>query len=323
MKDAGQGNKEAGAVLLTTLLIAAIMAALAVDIMDDIRFGVKRSINMKNSMQVDWYRKGADDFTALYIEKNLSAASPTYLNKWLLSAQPIIFPIENGQISLAISDASNCFSLGGLVNASGAANASGQRKFSWMLNYLGVDKQRSEILAAQAADWADSDQEAVNGGAEDMTYLGETPSRRTANTGFSSVMELRSLLEMNENLYQSIKPLVCALPAQNITKVNVNTVTPENTAILAAILGPENARSIAAQLLGQRPAGGYTSQETFWQQEVFQDMDLKSVSKGDIVFSPRYLRVQAHIRVGQTSRTALYIYALNRENKMAMRVFPR
>ena len=57
-------DKERGTVLLTTLLIMAVMATVAVAIMDDIRFAVKRTINVGDYAQVDWYVKGCLLYTS-------------------------------------------------------------------------------------------------------------------------------------------------------------------------------------------------------------------------------------------------------------------
>ena len=61
-------HNEKGTVLLTTLLIMSVMAAVAVAIIDDIRFAVKRTINVGDYAQVDWYVKGGEDFTRSYIQ---------------------------------------------------------------------------------------------------------------------------------------------------------------------------------------------------------------------------------------------------------------
>jgi len=53
------GHKEEGTVLLTTLLVMAIMAALAVAMMDDIRFALKRTANVFMQLNV---REGSHCF---------------------------------------------------------------------------------------------------------------------------------------------------------------------------------------------------------------------------------------------------------------------
>jgi len=58
---------------LTTLLIMAVMAAVSVAIMEDIRFAVKRTVNVGDYAQVDWYVKGANDFAESYIAEQLGS----------------------------------------------------------------------------------------------------------------------------------------------------------------------------------------------------------------------------------------------------------
>ena len=49
-----------GMALLTVLLLVAVMAAVAVLILDDIRFSVRRTTNVETQAQAQWYAAGAE-----------------------------------------------------------------------------------------------------------------------------------------------------------------------------------------------------------------------------------------------------------------------
>jgi len=163
-------EKERGTILLTTLLIMAVMAGVSVAIMDDIRFAVKRVINVGDYAQADWYVKGAEDFASSYISDRLGRLPNEAKNQALLTPQIFAFPYEGGSMTLNVRDGTHCFSLGSLVTV-------------------------------------------------------------------ASVMELRSLQGMTEELYQSIRPFVCARGLGELTEFNINTATPLDAFVLSSLMG--------------------------------------------------------------------------------------
>ena len=50
---------EEGVALMTVLLLVAVMSTLAVGILDDIRFSLRRTENARNVGQAQWYALGA------------------------------------------------------------------------------------------------------------------------------------------------------------------------------------------------------------------------------------------------------------------------
>jgi len=120
-------DKERGTVLLTTLLIMAVMAAVSVAIMDDIRFAVKRTINVGDYAQADWYVRGAEDFAESYISAQLSPMQPVMKNELFKEPQTFTFPYEGGMMILDVRDGTDCFALGSLVDSAGNADVVGGR----------------------------------------------------------------------------------------------------------------------------------------------------------------------------------------------------
>jgi len=131
------GDNDRGTVLLTTLLIMAVMAAVSVAIMDDIRFAVKRVINVGDYAQTDWYVKGAEDFATSYISQSLGPLPDAAKNQALLAPQIFAFPFEGGAMTLNVRDGTHCFSLGSLVSPDGRQNSVGVRQFTNLLIALG------------------------------------------------------------------------------------------------------------------------------------------------------------------------------------------
>ena len=300
-------DKERGTVLLTTLLIMAAMAAVSVAIMEDIRFAVKRTINVGDYAQVDWYVKGAEDFAQSYISSELAPLNSTAKNELFKEPQTFTFPYEGGAMILDVRDGTDCFALGSLVKDEGTANGVGGRQLSNLLIALGWPDNDARSLTGALTDWIDSDTQRGPNGAEDGDYLRRDPPHRTANTALSSVMELRSLEAMTEELYQSIRPFLCAREAGEATKLNINTAEPIDAFLLSAILGGPEHYQTALQIIAERPQGGY-DKDTFLATPALQNVDLKEFEASEIVYEPNHLWVEVRVDYLNASRLVTYEY---------------
>ena len=318
-----QFEKERGTVLLTTLLIMAVMAAVSVAIMDDIRFAVKRTINVGDYAQADWYVKGAEDFAQSYISSQLAPLNSTAKNELFKEPQTFTFPYEGGVMILDVRDGTDCFALGSLVTLKeGTADTTGGRQFRNLLIALGWPENDASNLTGVLTDWIDSDTQRRANGAEDGDYLRRDPPHRTANTALASVMELRSLEGMTEELYQSIRPYLCARARGEATKLNINTAEPIDAFLLSAILGGPQHYETALQIIAERPQGGYdenTFQATPALQD-FKDRQFSAEENTQIVFEPNYLWVEVRVDYRNASRLVTYEYDVsNADTQLAYR----
>ena len=306
-------DKERGTVLLTTLLIMAVMAAVSVAIMDDIRFAVKRTINVGDYAQADWYVKGAEDFAQSYISSQLGPLNSTAKNELFKEPQTFTFPYEGGVMILDVRDGTDCFALGSLVTSKdGTADTTGGRQFRNLLIALGWPDNDASNLTAVLTDWIDSDTQRGTNGAEDGDYLRRDPPHRTANTALASVMELRSLEGMTEELYQSIRPYLCARGSGETTKLNINTAEPIDAFLLSAILGGPDHYQTALQIISERPQEGYNetslTNSAAWQSLKSNDsVDIDSATQ-QIIYAPQYLWVEVRVDYRNASRLVTYEY---------------
>ena len=125
-----------------------------------------------------------------------------------------------------------------------------------MLKQSEISGITPESLSAPVIDWIDNDIEPLGiDGAEDMLYTGFEVPYRAANSPLASASELRVIKGYSAKIYRAIKDLVCVLPDINVNKVNVNTILPENAAVLAAVTGMN--LSNAQEILGNVPEEGY------------------------------------------------------------------
>ena len=301
-------DKERGTVLLTTLLIMAVMATVSVAIMDDIRFAVKRTINVGDYAQADWYVRGAEDFAASYIETQLSPMAAAVKNELFQEPQTFTFPYDGGMMILDVRDGTDCFSLGSLISSTGRVDSVGGRQFTNLLLALGWPDNDARSLTGVLTDWIDADTQRGPSGAEDGDYLRRTPPHRTANTALASVMELRSLEGMTEELYQSIRPYLCARPSGEKTVLNIDTAEPIDAFLLSALLGGPDYYQTALQIISERPQGGYGTLETLQAAAALQNFKGSEPAFDQIVFAPQYLWVEVRVDYLNASRLVTYEY---------------
>lgn len=306
-------RKDDGAVLLTTLLVMSIMAVLAVAIMDDVRFAVKRAANVQSYAQTDWYIKGAGDFAESYISQQLNETTPEQLNVGLTQQEPIIFPFEGGLMQLSVRDGSQCFSLTDIEKTSGRI------VFRRLLTELGWDVSQAARVTSVAVDWQDNDSELLPGGAEDYTYLGKAPAYRASNASFQSITELRSLNGVTEIGYQALRPFICARGGTSVNPVNVNTLAPWQAPLLAAILGGDRPLATARQLISDRPAAGYADNNQFRESPALAGYALKDAQFDFLLFEPGFIWVEADVSYLQARRKAAFEFLI--EEGRAVRLY--
>jgi len=298
-------TSERGAVLLTTLLIMTVMAALSVALIEDIRFAIKRASSTQSYAQADWYAVSAEDFAVSYLTQEFANLPSEDINDKLNNTQPFIIPIDGGFISLDVRDGSQCFALSRLTEEPA------RQEFETLLVGLGILSFDARRISFAAMDWIDEDSQLSQSGAEDFTYLVRDPAYRTANANFTSVMEMRALNGMSEDIYQRIRPFICARPDGETNSVNINTLSAEHLPVLAASLGGglENEQR-AETLLLNRPPNGYRDAEEILgfsddEADIPENINVENVS-----FVPSHIWVEVDIRYRNARRVVSMEFAV-------------
>jgi len=306
-----RAKNDRGTVLLTTLLIMAVMAAITVALMEDIRFAVKRTINVHAYAQVDWQASGAENFVTAFLKNDFAALPPVGKAELLQSQTPLILPTPAGQISLTLKDASQCFNLNSLVNEMGRADSQAELEFTRLAELLGLPQNQAIALSKVLLDWQDENQQQSPNGAEDGTYLRKIPPYRTSDTAMRGPEEMRALHGMDEDLWELFKPFVCTGAPGLRPAVNVNSLSQERLLILVAALSSEKTTAevlpAAEALLRERPLTGYTSRE-----QVEQALEASGVEGLEmterIEIEVKSVFVEVTTEVGPAERVRTYRY---------------
>lgn len=261
-------SHERGAALLTVLLLVAVIAVLAATALEKLRLSTRLAANMIAIEQARGYAMAAETLATTRID-SLLAGNPsrvTLAGGW--SGRPFQLPVPGGLASATVVDGGNCFNLNGLVVSGGpgvyVARPAAITQFTRLMSLVGIPRQSGASIAAATADWIDSDSTSLPNGAEDDHYGNRQTGYRTANSLIADISELRAIAEVTPQIYAKIRPWICAQPRAEPSRINVNTLLPEQAPLFAMLLPDTLTVDQARTLLLARPAQGYTSTEEFW-----------------------------------------------------------
>lgn len=299
-----------GMALLTVLLLVAVMSVVAVAILDDVRFSVRRTTNVETQSQAQWYAAGAEILARGQI-KRLLAAGParTPLEpEW--NGRTLSFPIDGGVLTATVSDGQACFNLNSLVLGVGedlTARPLGAVQFRALGRAVGAPDSRMQAIADALTDWLDADSVPLPLGAEDGAYAGLATPYRTGGVLLAEVSELRAIKGVDADTWRRLRPYVCALPTSRLSPLNVNTLTPEQAPLLTMLTGgllpPPRARAVIAS----RPRDGWPDAAAFWAQPALAALPVPDEARDQITVLTRFfdLRVDVELGGSHAVRTAL------------------
>lgn len=258
-------RRQSGAALLVVLLLAAVMAVLAMAMLDDIRFGLRSAGNAQAMQQARRYALGTEALARARIGELARGRNDPA--RW--QDQPLLFPIEHGLVRARLRDASACFNLNSVVDGAPGhwqRHELGIRQYVALLQALDFPAAQAQGMADALADWIDSDDQRAPLGAEDRSYAARADGYRTGATLLAEPSELRAIRGYDAVAYARLRPHVCALPVGGPSPVNVNALVPAQAPVLSMLTLGAVTPGQARRILAARPAGGWDDATTFWAQ---------------------------------------------------------
>lgn len=251
--------------LLTVLLLVAVMSVLAVSVLDDIRFGVRRTANAAETGQAQWYAVGAEELARTQIRR-LHAASPARtldVGGW--NGRVFHFPVEGGTVRARVEDGGNCFDLNSVVigtRENWQRFDRGAEQFQTLLIVLDIPAGEAQVLSQALVDWIDSDT------LDDAPYARSGQPRRTSGALLAEASELRAVEGFTPEIYARLRPHICALPRDEfptarLSPINVNTLRPDQAVLLTVMTKGVLPIESARQWLAARPAQGWANETEF------------------------------------------------------------
>ncbi len=299
-----------GMALLTVLLLVAVMSVVAVAILDDVRFSVRRTANVEFQSQAQWYAAGAENLARGQIARLVAAGPARTPLEPAWNGRLMSFPIDGGTLSATVTDGQACFNLNSLALGFGedlTARPLGAVQFRALGRAVGAPDSRMQAIADALTDWLDADTVPMPLGAEDGAYAGLAKPYRTGGVMLAEVSELRAIKGMDAETYRRLRPWVCALPTSRLSPLNVNTLAPEQAPLLTMLtngaLEPEQARAVIAA----RPRDGWPDVAAFWSQSALASVSVDPEARDQITVLTRFfdLRVDVELGGSQAVRTVL------------------
>lgn len=256
-------DPQRGAALLSILLIVAALAVAALIATTAIvrQTDLAKAASRRSDASWAAYSAEALALSAVGELSSLTSGQLTPLTAGISS--PVVIPVRGGIVSLQVSDASNCFNVNALGNPEEGAATLARLSWASLLGDIGVPPTEANGLANALADWLDADSETRQGGAEDGYYLTLKPAYRTANQPMDSPRELASVSGYTKALREALEPLICARTETRMTRLNINTLRPEQAPLLRAAYSEALTLAAAARILENRPETGWSSVDQF------------------------------------------------------------
>jgi general secretion pathway protein K len=257
--------KERGAALLSVLLLVAVMAVIAAVMLDRLNLAARLAGNGQAMTQARLYATSAETLAMARIKAMVDTSQDRTVDRNGLLGREFPLPLARGTVMARVDDAGNCFNLNSLVEADVQGTLRlrlvGLNQMRALMAGLAIPQAEAATISDSIADWIDTDNNPAPNGAEDETYQGSSVPYRTAGRLIGDVSEIRAVRGMTPQFYERLRPWVCALPAAELSPVNVNTLRPDQ-ALLLSMLGPQALPVDRARaLLAARPALGWANAE--------------------------------------------------------------
>lgn len=305
-------RKESGAALLAVLLLVAVTGAIAASMVEGLRLSRAIAANAAARDQGRLFADGVEQLALLTIDDRIlqSPERTTLAGGWNGGTRTVQLP-GGGSAGVTVRDGGNCFNINSVVDGQPGRplvrRPSGVGQFLGLMIALEVPETDARRIAEAAADWVDSDAVPGPGGAEDETYAAGPTPYRTGNTLFADPGEVRALAGMTPEVYARLRPWLCALPVNDLSPLNINTLSLEQAPLLAMLAPGQITPERARRVLAGRPAAGWSNQVEFWRIEAMSELNVPL----DVQLQPQLktnwftLDVQVRLMESEYRETAL------------------
>ncbi|HGU9817386.1 TPA: type II secretion system minor pseudopilin GspK [Enterobacter chuandaensis] len=295
-------RKQKGVALLVVLILLVMMSALAAKISQQFCRNLQKTHYQVSQQQLRWAMLAQEKVVKDRLQTDASGESKP-LNPEGDWQQPLETQGEDYTVVSQVEDAQDCFNVNNLLAAEKVTQGQNapaapekprnEQIVEQILTESGLSHTTAEEVYQQLVDYLDGDTTTAKEGAESDAWAGVVPARQPANQMMRAIAEIRQLPAFPAAAYPKVSKLLCALP-DSASKVDVNTLKPEQAALVAALFPGKITEDDALRLIDSRPETGWENMETFSKtlEQTFPQLkdDLPQVA-GLLSTSSRYFRV--------------------------------
>ena len=319
-------KKFKGAALIMALFVTAIIASVSAGLFSMVSTNLENEKNMISEQQAILTTLSLESFTKKYLNNNENRNNIVLAANNFSQKSPINLPLERGNLEANIVDMGQCFNLNSLISISATgeetANQENLEFFKNLMKSLFIQDQKIEEISPAVIDWLDKDFFPDSYlGVEDDYYRNEKPSRLTSNQFFFDITELRDVKGMTEEIFQKLKPYICAFNSVE-TKININSLNPFYPNILVALSSNTLSDLEARNILNSKPLGGYSSVSDFLNQQEIKTTFSSKFSKSNLTLETKYFILNTNIKIDDKDfHLKSHIFMLNESPKVIRRKF--
>ena len=284
-------KKQKGVAIITALLIVTIATTISITISTRIQLDIRRTSNLIAQDQAQFYLLAAEEWSRRILLQDKKDSNIDDLSEvWAMALPPL--PVEGGSIQGTLSDLHACLNINSLLTG-GAINATAKARLSQLFKNLGINGDLTQAIS----DWIDIDLETTNpNGAEDGYYLNLEMPYRPANSPLYSVSELRLIKGFEDNeIFQLVKPHICAFATADDITINVNTASAE----VLQSLSSEMTETLAKDIIEQRENDPFNDIKEFTN---FAKLDTIIKDTEKLSTSSDYFLLRTQAIIGQANK---------------------
>lgn len=295
-------RKQKGVALLVVLILLVMMSALAAKISQQFCRNLQKTHYQVSQQQLRWAMQAQEKVVKDRLQTDASGENKA-LNLDGDWHQPLETQGEDYTVVSQVEDAQDCFNVNNLLAAEKIPQGQNapavpekprnEQIVEQILTESGISHTTAEEVYQQLVDYLDGDATTAKDGAESDAWAGVVPARQPANQMMRTIAEIKQLPAFPAAAYPKVSKLLCALP-DSASKVDVNTLKPEQAALLAALFPGKLTEDDAVRLIDSRPETGWENLETFSKalEQTFPQLkdDLPQVAEL-LSISSRYFRV--------------------------------
>jgi len=308
-------RQQRGVALLVVLILLVMMSALAAKISQQFCRNLQKTHYQVSQQQLRWAIQRQEQVVKMRLQTAAIGENSvlTLEGEW---HEPLETQGEYYTVVSQVEDAEDCFNVNNLLTEEKAAQGQEpsaipekprkQRTVEQLLVNGGLDHATAEQVYDQLVDYLDGDSTTAKEAQESDAWAGVQPARLPANQMMRNIGEIKLLPAFPAAAYAKVSTLLCALPDAN-SKIDVNTLKPEQATLLAALFPGKLTEDDATRLLAARPEAGWESVEAFSKalEQNFPQLkdDLTQVAE-QVAVSGRYFRVNY---TGNTDDLTLHV----------------
>lgn len=317
-------QRDAGAALLSVLLLVAVMSVAALVALDAVSRSVSLTKATSERSRAMWSLRSLEEYGGVLMTDLAEQVGAGFTTVSSAALEPRTIPTPDGVIQARLRDATNCFNLNALrIERETDGDSASYQSYLRLLEALEFSPYEARTLGDALLDWMDADQTPRPNGAENPHYGALSPPYRASGQPLENLSELNMIAGYTDDIRLRIREFVCVRPTSDRAVLNVNMLTEEQAALLSALYSQELAIDDARAVIQSRPSTGWETLAEFRDSDIIRQIAPFSRNDDVISLATTHVEMNAVYRTGNggASLNTLYEWSPAGEPRLVWRRF--